>query len=372
MARMAERLEALEAGHKRAVGRLQEELSAALAERAEAQLRLEAAVGAMDTDRQQQLIALEEIEMGAKAKEAELNARVLSLESQIHWLGEQNTQLTSALKKLQEAAATAPPANMAGAAAGPGHDAAEATSAEAAAASAHACMPAGAGAAALADKCAALEAELRRAKRAELKLQALLFRLRKDVEAVGVSGPAFDGLRDIRALEFEVDTLGQKLKRSERMAMQADAERQSLQAKLAQLTNTGALSCTEGSAHVASGTAACATFLAKSPGVLAGLAVADLVFEMVDPTIQVVWGGRDGEEVEAGHRFGSVTGPAASILVAERVALNFMQRMSGIATATRAMVLAVEGVGRPGGARILETRKTAPGLRLLDKWAVLI
>ncbi|KAL6756892.1 Quinolinate phosphoribosyl transferase [Haematococcus lacustris] len=125
-------------------------------------------------------------------------------------------------------------------------------------------------------------------------------------------------------------------------------------------------------ATVACGTAACATFLAKSPGVLAGLAVADLVFEMVDPTIQVVWGGRDGEEVEAGHRFGSVTGPAASILVAERVALNFMQRMSGIATATRAMVLAVEGVGRPGGARILETRKTAPGLRLLDKWAVLI
>ncbi|KAJ9529342.1 hypothetical protein QJQ45_013770, partial [Haematococcus lacustris] len=156
-------------------------------------------------------------------------------------------------------------------------------------------------------------------------------------------------------------------------------------------------------ATVACGTAACATFLAKSPGVLAGLAVADLVFELVDPTIQVVWGGRDGEEVEAGHRFGSVTGPAASILVAERVALNFMQvsetsiskavaglgqkdgfscmhdmegagmqRMSGIATATRAMVLAVEGVGRPGGARILETRKTAPGLRLLDKWAVLI
>lgn len=68
-----------------------------------------------------------------------------------------------------------------------------------------------------------------------------------------------------------------------------------------------------------------------------------------------------------GQEFGVVRGSARAILVAERVALNFMQRMSGIATATAAFVAALSGTR----ARVLETRKTAPGLRLLDKWAVL-
>ncbi len=67
-------------------------------------------------------------------------------------------------------------------------------------------------------------------------------------------------------------------------------------------------------------------------------------------------------------QFGVVRGSARSILVAERIALNFMQRMSGIASATSSMVAAA--AGHP--ARILETRKTVPGLRVLDKWAVLI
>jgi hypothetical protein len=67
-------------------------------------------------------------------------------------------------------------------------------------------------------------------------------------------------------------------------------------------------------------------------------------------------------------QFGVLKGSARSILVAERIALNFMQRMSGIASATSAMVAAA--AGHP--ARILETRKTVPGLRVLDKWAVLI
>lgn len=117
-------------------------------------------------------------------------------------------------------------------------------------------------------------------------------------------------------------------------------------------------------------TQAVARFLAKADGVLAGLGLADLVFEMVDPTLQVSWSARDGERVSPGTEFGVVRGSARSILVAERVALNFMQRMSGIATATQDMVQAASSSGE--GTKILETRKTVPGLRLLDKWAVLI
>eukprot|EP00891_Asterochloris_glomerata_P008802 jgi/Astpho2/8802/Aster-05445 len=111
-----------------------------------------------------------------------------------------------------------------------------------------------------------------------------------------------------------------------------------------------------------------ATFLAKADGVLAGLAVADLVFSAVDPCLSVHWNGRDGARVAAGTKFGTVTGSARSILVAERIALNFMQRMGGIATATAEMVELIQGTG----AKVLETRKTVPCLRVPDKWAVLI
>ncbi|CAL8463951.1 g3486 [Coccomyxa elongata] len=115
-------------------------------------------------------------------------------------------------------------------------------------------------------------------------------------------------------------------------------------------------------------TQAVASFLAKADGVLAGLAVADKVFAEVDPGLEVTWTHKDGDFVVKGTIFGSVRGSARSILVAERIALNFLQRMSGIATATHAMAAAVKGFP----ARILETRKTVPGLRVLDKWAVLI
>ncbi|KAK9814622.1 hypothetical protein WJX72_008859 [[Myrmecia] bisecta] len=121
-------------------------------------------------------------------------------------------------------------------------------------------------------------------------------------------------------------------------------------------------------ATVAKQTQAEAVFLAKASGVLAGLAVADEVFRLVDSTLVVEWSACDGSTVQCGAKFGVVKGSARSILVAERVALNFMQRMSGIATATSEMVKAVEGYP----AHILETRKTVPGLRLLDKWAVLL
>jgi nicotinate-nucleotide pyrophosphorylase (carboxylating) len=101
--------------------------------------------------------------------------------------------------------------------------------------------------------------------------------------------------------------------------------------------------------------------------------------------VRVTWRKRDGDALTKGEAFAEAQGSARSLLLAERVALNFMQRMSGVATATARMVAEVdrgaaaaaagEDVGAPTTARrcrVLETRKTAPGLRLFDKWAVLI
>lgn len=109
---------------------------------------------------------------------------------------------------------------------------------------------------------------------------------------------------------------------------------------------------------------AAATFLAKEDGVLAGLAVAERVFAALDERVTLTWSVADGDTVESGTRFGTVEGPARAILTGERLALNLMQRMSGIASATRRYVDAA------AGATILDTRKTAPGLRAFDKWAV--
>jgi nicotinate-nucleotide pyrophosphorylase (carboxylating) len=107
-------------------------------------------------------------------------------------------------------------------------------------------------------------------------------------------------------------------------------------------------------------------FLAKEDGVLAGLAVACRVFASLDPAVAVRPSLDDGDRLTAGQVFAEIEGPGRALLSGERVALNFMQRMSGIATATRRYVDAVAGTR----AVILDTRKTAPGLRLLDKWAV--
>lgn len=106
--------------------------------------------------------------------------------------------------------------------------------------------------------------------------------------------------------------------------------------------------------------------VAKQVGVIAGLEVAALVFTTVDGAIQFTSLVRDGDRVTRGTVVARVFGPARSILTAERTALNFLQRMSGIATDTRRFVDAVAGTR----AVILDTRKTCPGLRLLDKWAV--
>ncbi len=111
-------------------------------------------------------------------------------------------------------------------------------------------------------------------------------------------------------------------------------------------------------------TRATARFLLKEGGVLAGLAVAERVFAAVDPDLEVEWTAADGDVLEAGTTFGRVEGRARSILVAERLALNLMQRMGGIATAARRFAEAASP------AIVLDTRKTAPGMRGLDKWAV--
>jgi nicotinate-nucleotide pyrophosphorylase (carboxylating) len=118
-------------------------------------------------------------------------------------------------------------------------------------------------------------------------------------------------------------------------------------------------------AVVPEGARARALIRQKEPGVLAGLRAARAVFERVDPELEVELLAPQGEWREPGP-VAEVTGAAASILAAERVALNFLGRLSGIATLTATYVRAVEGTG----ARILDTRKTTPGLRELEKEAV--
>ena len=109
-----------------------------------------------------------------------------------------------------------------------------------------------------------------------------------------------------------------------------------------------------------------ATFVAREALVLAGLPIAVEVLRQVDPAIVARSESRDGDAVEAGTVVLEASGPARGLLEAERTALNFLQRLSGIATATRRAVDEVAGTG----AIVLDTRKTAPGLRLLDKYAV--
>jgi nicotinate-nucleotide pyrophosphorylase (carboxylating) len=109
-----------------------------------------------------------------------------------------------------------------------------------------------------------------------------------------------------------------------------------------------------------------AVMIAKAGGVIAGLEVAARVFALTDPGIACSFDVSDGDEVSAGQRIAVITGPARGILKAERVALNFLQRMSGIATLTAEYVRRLQGTR----AKILDTRKTAPGQRFMDKEAV--
>jgi len=111
---------------------------------------------------------------------------------------------------------------------------------------------------------------------------------------------------------------------------------------------------------------ATAVMVARQAGVVAGLGVAVEVFHAVDASTGVEPLAQDGERVEAGRELLRVTGRARSLLAAERVALNFVQRLSGTAALTARFVEAVAGTG----VRIVDTRKTTPGLRLLEKYAV--
>lgn len=108
------------------------------------------------------------------------------------------------------------------------------------------------------------------------------------------------------------------------------------------------------------------TLLAKESGIIAGLEVARLTFSLIDERVQIRSHIADGGPAKAGQVIATIRGPGRAILSAERVALNFLQRMSGIATLTHRFVEAVRGTS----AIILDTRKTVPGLRVLDKWAV--
>jgi len=109
-----------------------------------------------------------------------------------------------------------------------------------------------------------------------------------------------------------------------------------------------------------------ASFIAKSEGILAGIEVVHLVFARVDPYLEFRALLHDGDKLQRGTEIATVEGKVGSILRGERVALNFLQRLSGIATETSRYVEAVRGTK----ARIVDTRKTTPGLRFLEKYAV--
>ncbi|MFM1769097.1 MAG: hypothetical protein RJA22_1626 [Verrucomicrobiota bacterium] len=105
---------------------------------------------------------------------------------------------------------------------------------------------------------------------------------------------------------------------------------------------------------------------AREPMTVCGMALAREVFRQLSPLVEFSVRAQDGSRVPAGAALARVSGPARALLTGERVALNFLQRLSGVATLTASYVAAVEGTG----ARILDTRKTTPGWRRLEKYAV--
>jgi nicotinate-nucleotide pyrophosphorylase (carboxylating) len=109
-----------------------------------------------------------------------------------------------------------------------------------------------------------------------------------------------------------------------------------------------------------------ASIMAKASGILAGMEVMRMVFQKLDPSLQVNLLVPDGARLKPGKVVATIEGNVSNILKGERVALNFLQRLSGIASETARYVEAVSG----SAARILDTRKTTPGLRALEKYAV--
>jgi nicotinate-nucleotide pyrophosphorylase (carboxylating) len=121
-----------------------------------------------------------------------------------------------------------------------------------------------------------------------------------------------------------------------------------------------------GDGGAASGPAVVADMVAREPIVGFGIGIAAAVFAMVDPAIAVEIGCAEGARLERGAVLATVRGPAHGVLAAERTALNFVQRLSGVATLARRYVDAVAGTR----ARVIDTRKTTPGFRALEKAAV--
>jgi nicotinate-nucleotide pyrophosphorylase (carboxylating) len=113
---------------------------------------------------------------------------------------------------------------------------------------------------------------------------------------------------------------------------------------------------------------ASAAFVPRRDGVLAGRSCAEETFRQVDASVEVSWNADDGDQLSAGIPFATVEGRLASILTAERTALNFLGHLSGIATQTRRFVDAVAATG--SATKVWDTRKTTPGLRALEKAAV--
>lgn len=119
-------------------------------------------------------------------------------------------------------------------------------------------------------------------------------------------------------------------------------------------------SCLEEEAH------GLAVLRAKEPMLFAGVAVAEAVLRLVHPSLQVTWHAGDGDRIEAGKAVAEVRGSMPYLLGAERTLLNYVQRLSGIATLTASYVAELEGLP----CQLLDTRKTTPGWRMMEKWAV--
>jgi len=110
----------------------------------------------------------------------------------------------------------------------------------------------------------------------------------------------------------------------------------------------------------------CGHFLVKKNGIISGLQIIKEGYSLFDPTIEVTFHAKDGDEVKAGDIIATVCGPIAYLLSGERVILNLLQRMSGIATITNQAIKTLDS----NHTRICDTRKTTPGLRMLEKYAV--
>jgi nicotinate-nucleotide pyrophosphorylase (carboxylating) len=111
-----------------------------------------------------------------------------------------------------------------------------------------------------------------------------------------------------------------------------------------------------------------AVWIAKADGVIAGLAIAARVFQLLDSSVNFVAIAQDGKPVKSGEQIAEISGSLATLLMGERVALNLVMRLSGIASATAKYVNAIAGTS----ANLVDTRKTIPGMRLLEKYATFI